>query len=258
MRKSTLVDKIRWTIQGILQKLLGYNHYLFLLSLLKIYIIKLYKREKDFNYFLNLLKESDQVLDIGANLGIMTTLISQRVKKGKVFAFEPMPFNFTNIQRLTRWFKCTNVECFNMALGEKDETMEMITPTIGLTKMSGLSYVAEKNTRISYSDKVDTYQVQASRLENLKIFQKVHIDYIKIDVENYEKFVFRGGLEFLRKNKPVILCEIWNAKSRKEDLSLLAGMGYTMKVLEDNTLVDFDAHKHPEHLNYFFIPDKEK
>src|SRR3990172_8277175 len=41
-----------------------------------------------------LLKERFIVYDIGANIGYYTILFSQLVKKGKVIAFEPDPFDF--------------------------------------------------------------------------------------------------------------------------------------------------------------------
>ena len=44
------------------------------------------------------------------------------------------------------------------------------------------------------------------RLDDIKI--KNDIGFIKIDVEGHEKNVIQGGLDTIKKNKPVLLIEI--------------------------------------------------
>ena len=104
MAKIGLIDKSRWALQGILQKSMGYENYLFILSVFKVFLFKWYRREADFNFFLDLLNESDVVLDVGASLGVTTTLISRRVRTGVVYAFEPIPLSYNNLERLIRFF----------------------------------------------------------------------------------------------------------------------------------------------------------
>ena len=61
------------TIKYFLQQLFGYELYLFTFAIFKIKTLKNDSKEKDFFYFLNLIPTSNGViLDIGANLGIMT------------------------------------------------------------------------------------------------------------------------------------------------------------------------------------------
>ena len=76
---------------------------------------------------------------------------------------------------------------------------------------------------------------------------------IKMDVENFESFVLRGGKELLKQWKPVVYTELWDNDNRYACFTLMQELGYTVKVVEGNRLVDFrpDAHTHQ---NFLFIP----
>ena len=80
-------------IQSILQKILGFERYLFWFSRFKISTLKWDSKEGDFNHFLSLLSPGDDVLDIGANIGIMAIKMAQTCHQGTVHAFEPIPEN---------------------------------------------------------------------------------------------------------------------------------------------------------------------
>ncbi|MGY8846817.1 MAG: hypothetical protein ACKVLH_05595, partial [Bacteroidia bacterium] len=84
-------------IQRILQNILGYDRYLWYFTLYKLRTLKMDKHENDFFHFLTLIKGHSTVLDIGANLGLMSFHMA---KKAKVcYAFEPMPNNIGIIKR---------------------------------------------------------------------------------------------------------------------------------------------------------------
>jgi hypothetical protein len=78
---------------------------------------------------------------------------------------------------------------------------------------------------------------------------------IKIDVENFEYFVFKGAENTLRKYKPLIYCELWDNENRAQCFELLSGeLGYKIMVLEEGKLVKFDPGVH-ENQNFFFVGD---
>jgi len=81
------------TVKYVLHKLLGFKNYLFIFSLYKILTLRKDKNEKDFFAFLHLLPENTAVLDIGANIGIMTVHLARTIKGVTVYSFEPMPNN---------------------------------------------------------------------------------------------------------------------------------------------------------------------
>lgn len=255
MAKIGLIDKSRWALQGILQKSMGYENYLFILSVFKVFLFKWYRREADFNFFLDLLNESDVVLDVGASLGVTTTLISRRVRTGVVYAFEPIPLSYNNLERLIRFFKCSNVRCFNLALGHRNGKTEMLTPILHSAVMTGLSHIHDENRRNTNYQRFLRFSVEEARLDRISMLEDIKIDYMKVDVENYERFVFLGGIHLIKKNKPVILCEIWDPVSRDQAFELLSGMGYRMMVLEKGELIEFHPDLKKNYLNYFFNHD---
>src|ERR1017187_4297487 len=101
----------------ILQKLLGFKNYLFVFSLFKIYTLKRDKNEKDFFQFLSLIPENTAILDIGANIGIMTVHLARTIKNSTVYSFEPMPNNIAAFKRIVNYFKLKNIRLFEFALG---------------------------------------------------------------------------------------------------------------------------------------------
>ena len=131
-------------VKYILHTLLGFKNYLFVFSLFKISTLKRDKKEKDFFQFLRLIPENTAVLDIGANIGIMTVHLA-RIKGATVYAFEPMPNNIAAFQRIVRHFKLSNVKLFEVALGNTEGEAEMVMPVISSVRMQGLSHVVHES-----------------------------------------------------------------------------------------------------------------
>ena len=42
---------------------------------------------------------------------------------------------------------------------------------------------------------------------------------IKLDVENFEAHVLRGATELLKRDHPIIYCELWDTPNRQEVMS---------------------------------------
>ena len=133
------------SIKYILQTLLGFKNYLYVFSIFKIRTLKGDSKEGDFFHFLNLLKENDTVLDIGANIGIMSVHLSEKVKSGHVHAFEPIPQNFEVLERIVTKFNLSNITLHNYALGDEEKQIEMVLPVVSSVKMQGLSHVVHES-----------------------------------------------------------------------------------------------------------------
>jgi FkbM family methyltransferase len=237
-------------IQRFLQWVLGFPRYLFVFSLFKIRTLRWDRKEGDFLHFLSLLKPTDVVLDIGANVGIMTAKLAKRCPQGKVHAFEPIPENFSALERIMLYFRFKNVELHGYALGETPGEIQMVMPEVKHVKMQGLSHVVhdsitEYNEGQMYSVPIRTLDELAEHLGPVRA--------IKIDAENFEYFVFRGGEELLRQHKPMIYCELWDNEHRMRCFDFLCQeIGYKIQVLVDGQLVDFDPAQH-DNQNFFFV-----
>jgi FkbM family methyltransferase len=237
-------------IQAILQRVFGFRNYLFLFSLYKAKTITNDKHEGDFSYFLAAIKPASNVLDIGANIGIMTLNLAQKATEGKVFAFEPIPDNIATLKRVIGFHKLNNVQLFECALGNEQKQTEMVLPVVSSVKMQGLAHVIDKS--ITEFNHGITFTVPQYRLDDVPELQNIPIDAVKIDVENFEYQVFLGARQLLEKNKPLIYCELWDNQNRKNCFDLMHELGYSIQVLQYNSLVPFEPTLHKTQ-NFFFV-----
>ncbi len=237
-------------IKLILQKLLGFKGYLFVFSIFKIFTLKYDKKEGVFLELLNHLKEDSVVLDIGANIGIMTILLAKKCSRGKVYAFEPIDENYATLIKVLRFFKIKNVIAHKIALGDKNQTVSMILPIENSVKLQGLPHVINSIETIESGIK---YEVEQKTLDSMWDSKTEKIAAIKIDVENYEYSVFKGASNLLKKNMPIIYAELWNNEKRNDSFELLGELGYNTKVFHEGKLLDFNSDLNISE-NFFFIP----
>lgn len=236
----------------LLHKLLGFKNYLFVFSLFKVYTLKRDRNEKDFFQFLSLIPEDTAVLDIGANIGIMTVHLA-RIKGASVYGFEPMPNNIEAYKRVVNYFKLSNVKLFEIALGNVEGEVEMVMPVISSVRMQGLSHVVHES--ITENNEGERFKVPLMVLDKMDelVNNPKRISAIKIDVENFEFFVLDGAKSLIAKNKPVVYAELWDNENRYNCFDLFKSLNYKTYVAIDHQLVVFDAKKHVKQ-NFIFIP----
>ncbi len=242
-------------IQALMQMLLGFDNYLFWFCQFKIATFRWESRKKegDFRFFLKLLSSTDHVLDIGANIGLMTVQLARQVSHGRVIAIEPIPANFRALQRIIRHFRLANVITRQLALGERPGSLTMSMPVMKGVKMQGLAHVDDKSIEGYGQADQYSFEVPVACLDHLDVIQSMSIQAIKIDVENYEQFVFRGGRNLLTRDHPIIYCELWPNENRKQVFQFLTTIDYQIFVFDGHTLVPFAEGIHDQH-NFFFLP----
>jgi FkbM family methyltransferase len=232
-----------------LQKILGFERYLYIFSNFKIRTLKNDQKEGDFFTFLNMVNPADCVLDIGANIGIMTYFLSQKTTEGKVISFEPVPENLSALNKIISKHKLNNVEVVSKALGNEPGEIEMVMPQFGKARKQGLSHVIHEtidtfNEGIKYAVEVitlDTYFEKSSCKPKA----------IKLDVENFEYYVLLGGEKMIAQNHPVIYTELWDNENRTKCMDLLTKWGYKTYVVVNGELITFNSAIHT-HQNFIF------
>lgn len=239
-------------IQYLLQRILGLSTYLNLFSWFKIKTLHKDQGENDFFHFIHMISEGSNVLDIGANIGIMSYYLSKRVGTGNVFAFEPMPQNLSTLKWIKKKFGLTNVTISDLALGNENGTIDMVMPVVDNVKKQGLSHVLSDD--IKDFNEGDTFVTKISKLDDVDCLKDKSISAIKIDVENFEYHVFVGATSLLTKNKPIIYCELWDNENRYKCFDFMKSLGYTIQFKQGNQLVAFNANNHTTQ-NFFFIPE---
>ncbi|PWT73077.1 MAG: hypothetical protein C5B59_14150 [Bacteroidetes bacterium] len=225
-------------IQSILQKLLGYENYLYYFSRAKVSFFKGSTYEAEFFEFMNLIPEGT-ILDIGANIGITTVPLAKKFPHARIHAFEPIPSNNVALKRIVKHYKLNNVQLHEIALGEEDGTLKLVVPVINNVRMQGLSHVFVDGQHDEWNSG-EIFSIPVFKLDDISALQNEQkIAAVKIDVENYEYYVLRGGEQLLLKHKPIIYCELWPNEKRQMVMEFLKGCGYSTKVFEGSHLVDF-------------------
>ena len=147
------------------------------------------------------------VLDVGAHCGFYTVYFASRC--AKVYAFEPQIMIFRLLSANLYLNKLYNVEEQNIALYHKNTKMS-ISPehSQGMSleiKDGDIDYEAIGNSAgISLMEKSGG-TIIAKRLDDVDIPEK--IDFIKIDAQGCDYNVLVGGIERIKKDKPVIIFE---------------------------------------------------
>lgn len=235
------------SIKYILQKLLGYEKYLFVFSKYKIKTLKKDKKEGDFFLFLNEIKGKGDVLDVGANIGIMTYHLSKKLSNKVIYAIEPMPDNLKVLNKIINYYQLDNVKVLPYALGENSGDIEMILPVNGKVKMQGLAHVVHHS--INEWNEGEKIKVVCKTLDEL--FDKQSVCAIKMDIENFEFFALKGGIKLLKNNYPVIYLELWDNTNRNQCFELLESLGYNAFVNHQNNLTPYNPLEHKKQ-NFIF------
>ena len=241
-------------VKYILQKILGLRSYLYVFALFIIVKLRWDKNEKDFFHFLELIPDGGTILDLGANIGVTSYHLSKKKPGSKILSFEPLTLNMETLKRIKKRFKLANVFEYQVAVGERSGTLEMVMPVINNVPMHGLSHVVhEENTENNTGLKYNVPVVCLDDFPELQKFEKP-VTAIKMDVENFEFFVLKGAEHLIAENQPIIYCELWENNNRKKCIDLLNNLGYSALVLQKKELVPIE-HATVEKHNFFFLPD---
>ena len=143
-----------------------------------------------------LIKKDDIVFDAGANIGILSAVYSHLVgNNGKVYSFEPISETFFQLKETLALNRCDNAIPIKIALSDKHGSAEM---QIFDKSLSGLSSLAKPEYPAYNSTSVP---IKTETLDNICAeFRITGIDFLKIDVEGFEKEVLAGAGELLKNN----------------------------------------------------------
>ena len=173
--------------------------------------------------------------DIGSNWGYFSLFLASRPRySGQIFAFEPMPDSFSDLQRCVIEAKLKNkVKCHNIAASNKNTELLMVIPD---AIHSGSAEVSEAGGNIV---------IEAKRLDDYNLPAP---DFIKIDVEGHELEVLKGMKKIMMTNKPMVIIESWKYPTEEEKtlapLWFLEKCGYKIYAL---------AWEKKEYANSFYL-----
>ena len=235
-------------VQHQMQRVLGFDRYLYWFSRVKSRTLRWDRYERDVRAFIEMIPRGGVALDIGANIGIMTAPMARQVtERGTVFAYEPIPENLAVLRRIVA--RLDQVEVHGVALGDEAGELEMVMPVQEQVRMQGLSHVAGPEDDVAGA----RYTVPVWRLDDRPELAGVDVAAIKVDVENFEAHVFRGGRALIERCRPVIYTELWDGPVRYETFELFEQLDYVVRVHDGDRLVAHDPAVHQQH-NFFLCP----
>ncbi len=199
------------------------------------------------------LKEDSVVLDIGANIGWYSINLSKSVPQGRIISFEPMPRTYDYLNMNINLNQMRNIKTYN----------------IGLSNNAGyFSFYYNRNytgatslVDIIKEDNVVIVKCRVEKLDGFLMKTKIkRVDFIKCDVEGAEKFVIEGGLETIKRDKPIIFIELlrkWSAKFNYHPnsvINILNKNGYGCYIINKTKLKKIiKITENTQHTNFCFL-----
>lgn len=154
--------------------------------------------EQEVSMFRELIKPTDVIWEVGANIGSQTIPLSQFVPSGEVIAFEPQLEIFKLLCANLSINNCENVTPLWMALGDIDGE----TPLPEVNYQQAWNFGAISLLEI---ENPSNKKVVVNKIDSLKRFSQPN--FIKIDVEGMELMVLKGALETISNNRPLMYIE---------------------------------------------------
>lgn len=227
-------------LHRLLYRALSLENYLRVVSRLYFVFYRMgwnrHSRAMEYAFHLpKLVSRGDHAIDIGANLGYYTVPLADLVgDQGRVYAVEPVPVIFSVLKQNVG--KRRNVELLNYALGEQERTIEMANDSVASVGYfgTGRNFVSEGELS------KDAVRFTAQMKRGSELFGGMEkIDFIKCDIEGYERVVLPELRPLIEKFHPTVLVET-DGESRQQMIRMFTELGYRAYMLVGGKEVTLD------------------
>jgi FkbM family methyltransferase len=192
-----------------------------------------------YKYLKNFDLEGKVIFDIGAHIGYCSLNFAEIVgKNGKVYAMEP---NTHNVERMKLILSentdlMKRIKVFDVALSDcTGENNFCFSPEIdnGNSRYGFISGVHSFGCQAEYKtfNQVQIKTITLDEIPNQLGIEEMP-DFINIDVNGSEEYVLHGGINIIKKHKPVIFAKIYNAYNMFKTYEFLSSVSYRVELLE--------------------------
>lgn len=162
--------------------------------------------------------------DIGANIGLYSTLCKHVFPEAEVYAFEPVP-DTINVATSIAEANAAAINFKKLALSDESGSATLYLSTVS---------DASNSLVAGFRQSVGTIQVRKNTLDRFVRNNEAVPTVVKIDVEQHEREVLVGAVKTLRRHKPVLILEILpgqDGETRSAILEILDPLGYQVVAL---------------------------
>jgi FkbM family methyltransferase len=174
-------------------------------------------------------------IDVGASVGEFAIGVSIYENIKKIYAFEPRPDCAEVLRRNKELNSEKQIEIFEYALDDKGEGHIELFLNAGGSASGIFSQSAERRS----------VRVKTSTLDN-SLPSNMNCPILLIDVEGAEPLVIKGGINFIKNNRPLIIFEYNNTSRQHFNVSQiieLLGSAYKIFRLNQDGSIDNDLSK---------------
>lgn len=212
---------------------------------LSLYLFGNFQKHITNNRFLSI-KKDFVIIDIGANVGLMTLQFAQLVPEGKVYSFEPTHYALNRLKK--------NLD-LNPNLSPRITVInsfvsENTTSSPNIIAFSSWKVNGERNNNdhpVHLGTPKSTEGVPSITLDDFCSSENMEkIDFIKIDTDGHEYEVFKGAQNAISKYKPIIIFEIGLYVMDEKNISFsyyfdyFTNLGYSLFDTKTNFKIDLD------------------
>lgn len=201
----------RWSISGTLQLRFRDHLFKYFSNCDDVIADRIYYgigfERQELELFLTIARQSQVIIDVGANTGIYTILAALTNRGANLHSFEPHPRNFARLVRNLELNSLRNVHAIQKGLGDHTGAVTLTIPQD--ESVSDVASVEGEFTRSFYSRPCKNISVELITLDDYLSQNNItRLDLLKIDAEYYETKVLNGGRKALEQFSPVVLCEV--------------------------------------------------
>ena len=135
------------------------------------------------------------IVDVGANVGIVSLMLAKRFPGRSIHSFEPAPSTFATFEANIGLNGCANVRALRCAVSDLDGEILFNADPMGRATSSIALSAGDKAVRVPCTT-LDTYAKRNSIDE---------IAFLKVDVEGFEASVFQGARDILSQHRAAIV-----------------------------------------------------
>ena len=170
-----------------------YNKKIFILKLKNTFKLKLRTRSTDIYAFTNVwlveeykregfpIESSDNIIDVGAHIGLFTVYAAQFCKNGRIFSYEPVKENFELLKENISLNVLNNVYIFNNAVSDSTGTIKI--------------YLNQEDqaAHSSYHKSEKYIEANAVSIKDIIDMNKIEVcNFLKLDCEGSEFKILDG------------------------------------------------------------------